>query len=186
MDDAWPILEEAFGDPSTHFNLRLRIMKATQPLSDKTVETDPNKAAMWLLQYEKAMNSILRLGDRATSLGLRYFNTSTFYKICEQLPHTIQCKVYGIEENGREKMKKIIGVVTKARTNAERRAKDKNNQSSDTTAVSSKVNIPQKEPDTAAAPAARQARITITVTPPISPVLRRTTPTTDHAPQGTT
>ena len=49
VDDAWSILEEAFGDPSTHFNLRLRIMKATQPLSDKTVETDPNKAAMWLL-----------------------------------------------------------------------------------------------------------------------------------------
>ena len=53
-DDAWSILEEAFGDPSTHFNLRLRIMKATLPLSDKTVETDPNKAAIWLLQYEKA------------------------------------------------------------------------------------------------------------------------------------
>ena len=44
VDDAGPILEEAFGDPATHFNLRLRVMKAIQPLSDKTVETNPNKA----------------------------------------------------------------------------------------------------------------------------------------------
>ena len=89
LDDTWPIIEEAFVDPATHFNLRLRIMKATQPLSDKTVETNPNKAAMWLLQYEKAMNSILRLGDRASLPGLQYFNTSNFYKICEQLPYII-------------------------------------------------------------------------------------------------
>ena len=39
-------------------------------------------------------------------------------------------------------------MVTRARTSAERRAKNKNNYSSDTTAVSSKGNIPQKEPGT--------------------------------------
>ena len=39
-------------------------------------------------------------------------------------------------------------MVTKARTNAEKRATDKNNQSPDTTTVSSKVNIAQNEPDT--------------------------------------
>ena len=52
------------------------------------------------------------------------------------------------EEDGREKLKKIIGMVTKARTNAERRARDKNNQSPDNSAVSSKANIAQEEPDT--------------------------------------
>ena len=35
---------------STH--LQLGVMKATQPLSDKTIEPDPNKAATWFLQYE--------------------------------------------------------------------------------------------------------------------------------------
>ena len=39
-------------------------------------------------------------------------------------------------------------MVTRARKNAERRAKDENNYSADTTAVSSKSNIPQKEPGT--------------------------------------
>ena len=39
-------------------------------------------------------------------------------------------------------------MVTKARTNAEKRATDKNNQSSETTTMSSKVNIAQNEPET--------------------------------------
>ena len=46
-------------------------------------------------------------------------------------------------------MKKLVEVVTRARNNAERRAKDKNNYSLDTTAVFSKINIPQKGADTA-------------------------------------
>ena len=33
-------------------HLQLRVMKATQPLSDEPIETDPNKAATWFLQYE--------------------------------------------------------------------------------------------------------------------------------------
>ena len=74
---------------------------------------------------------------------MQFFNSSTFYKICEQLPYTIQCKVYDIEENDREKMKKMIKMVTRARTNAERRAKDKNTYPSDSAKVPSKVNIHQ-------------------------------------------
>ena len=35
---------------STH--IQLGVMKATQPLSDKTIEPDPNKAATCFLQYE--------------------------------------------------------------------------------------------------------------------------------------
>ena len=83
----------------THLNFRLGVMKATQPLSDKSIETDPNKAATWFLQYEKAIESILRLGDRTTSLGMQCFNASTIYKICERLPYTIQYQTYGIEED---------------------------------------------------------------------------------------
>ena len=45
-------------------------------------------------------------------------------------------------------MKKIIDMVTKARTNAEKRAIDKNNQSYDITTVASRVNIVQNVPDT--------------------------------------
>ena len=39
-------------------------------------------------------------------------------------------------------------MVTKARTNAEKRATDKNNQSPDITTVPSEVNFTQNEPDT--------------------------------------
>ena len=68
-------------------------------------------------------------------------NESIIYKICERLPYTIQYQTCRLEEDSRENLKKIIKMVTKARTNAEKRATDKNNQSSETTTVSSKVNI---------------------------------------------
>ena len=77
---------------------------------------------------------------------------STLYKACKQLPYTIQRRVYNIEESGREKMKKIIKMVTGARKNANRRAKDENKYSSDTTTVPGMPNIPQKEQDTLVSP----------------------------------
>ena len=118
-------------------------MKAAQPLSDKSMETDPNEAATWFLQYENAVKSILRLGDRTTSLGMESFNASTIYEICTRLPYTIKYQTYGLEEDGREKLKKIIDMVAKARTNAERRATDKNNHYYDNTTATSRANIAQ-------------------------------------------
>ena len=59
---------------------------------------------------------------------MQCFNAATIYPICERLPYTLQYQMNGLEEDGREKLKKIIYMVTKARTNAEKRATDKNNQ----------------------------------------------------------
>ena len=132
----------------THLNFRLGVMKATQPLSDKSIENEPNKAATWFLNYEKSIESILRLGERTTLLGMQCFNASTIHKISKRLPYTIQYQTYELKEDGREKLEKIIDMVTKARTNAEKRATDKNNQSPDITMVSSEVNVAQNEPDT--------------------------------------
>ena len=58
VDNARTILEKVFGNPLTHLNFQLGVMKSTQPLSDKSIETDPNKAAIWFLQYEKAIYRI--------------------------------------------------------------------------------------------------------------------------------
>ena len=150
VDNARSILEKAFGNSFEHLYFHLRVMKAAQPLSDKSMETDPNEAATWFLQYENDVKSILRLGDRTTSLGMESFNASTFYEICKRVPYTIKYQTYELEEDGRDKLKKIIDMVTKARTNAEKGATDKNNQSSDITTVSSMVNITQNEPNNTA------------------------------------
>ena len=89
----------------THLNFRLRTIKAIQPISDKAIETDPNKAATWLLEL-----------------------------------------------HGREKLKKIIDMVAKARTNAERRASDRTNHSYNTTTVTIEANITQNTPDATVSP----------------------------------
>ena len=130
----------------THLNFCLGVMKATQLISDKSIETDPNNAATWFLQYEKAIESILRLGDRTTLLGMPCFNASTIHKMCKRLSYTIQYQTDELKEDGSENLEKIIDMVT----NAEKRATDKNNQSPDITTVSSEVNIAQNEQDTTA------------------------------------
>ena len=51
-------------NPLTHLNFWLGIIKSTQPLTDKKIQSDPYKAAALFLPYERAVESILRLGDR--------------------------------------------------------------------------------------------------------------------------
>ena len=95
-------------------------------MTDKVIKTDPNKAGAWFLQYEKAVESILRLRDRSNTLGMQCFNTTTIYKICECLPYFIQDQTYGLEEDGQDKQKKVIEMNTKAMTKADKRDTDKN------------------------------------------------------------
>ena len=104
VDSAWSFLEKAFRDPLKQLNFRLGTIKANQPLSDKDIETDPNKAAIWFLEFENAIESILRLGDSTTSLRMQCFNAATIYQIYKRLPYTIQYQTYGLEEDGREKL----------------------------------------------------------------------------------
>ena len=49
--------------------------------------------------------------------------------------------MYVLEEDGIEKLKKIIEMVTKARTDAEKRATDRNNLSSENTLTTSNANV---------------------------------------------
>ena len=90
VNDAWTILEKSLGDTLAHLNFHLGVMEATQPLSDKTIETDPNKAAAWLLQYEKAIEAILRSGDRSATTASNKVKTTqikpnTTQQLCLQV-----------------------------------------------------------------------------------------------------
>ena len=98
-----------------HINFHLNILKATQTLSDTTIEVDPDKAAKWFLDLENTIQSILRIGDRTTSLGIECFNDINLCRICKCLPYTLGHKVYYLEERGRERLVKIVDMVTKER-----------------------------------------------------------------------
>ena len=65
----------------------------------------------------------------------------------ERLPYTLLYKTYKLKEDGKEKLEKIIDVIIKARTNAEKRATDENNHSSDVTTASNKTKITHVKPD---------------------------------------
>ena len=57
-------------NPLTHLNFWLGIIKSTQPLTDKVIQSDPYKPAALFLPYEKAAKSILRLRDRSNTIGM--------------------------------------------------------------------------------------------------------------------
>ena len=70
----------------TSKQLQLGAMEAIQPISDKTTKIDPNKAATWFIQYKKAIESILRLGEGTTSQCSLEQCSAFIYQIKERLP----------------------------------------------------------------------------------------------------
>ena len=63
VDDFWSILEKQFGNSSLeHIKFHLDTLKATQTLSDITIENDPDEAVVWFLDFENTIQSILRIG----------------------------------------------------------------------------------------------------------------------------
>ena len=77
-------------------------MKAIPPISDKTIKTDPYKAATWFIQYEKAIEPILKLGEGTTSQCSLEQCSAVIYQIKERLPHTLLTQAYQLEGNPRE------------------------------------------------------------------------------------
>ena len=149
-----------------HFSFHLNNIKATQTLSDRAIEIDPGKAVAWFLDFEATIQSILRLGDRNTSLGRDCFNTLILGQICECLPYILRDRTTNIKEDGRERLVKVIGMVAKDRHKIERRALDENNlyfhrwydgkvtsrfdvtQEVPDTTITSRIDVTQEVPDT--------------------------------------
>ena len=103
----------------------------------------------WFLDFGNTIQSILRIGDRTTSLGMECFNDINLFQVCKCLPYTLWHKVYYIEERGRERLVKIIDMVTKERNNVERRASEKNTlRLWDSITVTSRFDVTQGVPDT--------------------------------------
>ena len=121
-------------------------MRAVQPLTDKVIETDPAKATTWFLQYDSAIEAILRLGKQNAKLGMQCFNVTNLYRICEKLPFSLQQAAYSLEEGGKEKLVKIIDMTSKVRYATEKRAQDRANQSSDPVTITNKIKPTQSEP----------------------------------------
>ena len=152
----------------TSLHALLRDVKATQPLSHKTIETNPNKAVAWLLQYKDTLDSILEMGDTNASLGEQCFNKPVTYQICERLPHTLQQQMHQIKEDGRQKLKKIIDIDSKARTLQE--------TSRTQQYTTGKPSTPAKNSDT--------AQFTIRPAPPLPREHHSTADREDHGQEG--
>ena len=130
IEHAWEHLETTFGDPYTSLTYRLTKIQKTPALTDKVVRLNPTQAADWYLAYENAVKEILHLGTRGPQMEAVAYNIPTLYTISSKLPYTLSDKIYDIEETGRAKLDKIIGIISKARTKANARATDIANNAS--------------------------------------------------------
>ena len=142
IEEAWKYLEDTFGDPYTSLNYRLARIREIPGLTDKLVQTDPAYAANWFLDYENSVKEVLHLGDRGAELEAVAFSIPTLYAITSKLPFAMGDKVYDIEESGKHKPKKILGLISKARVKASARSTDLTNNTSTGNIISSHLTSP--------------------------------------------
>ena len=81
----------------------------------------------WYLKYEKAVESILRLGDKDPNPCNASMPPHSLQDM-RVLPCSLQVETYGIEEEGRDKLKQIIKMITDTRSTDKNNLGPKNNQ----------------------------------------------------------
>ena len=97
-------------------------MKAIQPIADNTIKTNPDKAVTWFLQYEEAIESILRLRKGTTPQYSSEQCIDINFHIRERLPKTLLSQAYQLKGDPRKQLEGIANIISKARTIAEKTA----------------------------------------------------------------
>ena len=126
IDAVWEALEDAFGDPWTLLNHKLRNVQSMEVLTDAINEADPSYTKNWFLDYGAAVEDILELGSRSTKLAMSCFSTNTLSLIMCKLPFHVEEQVYDSELTGKSLLEEISAIIKSRRINAHRRAVGKN------------------------------------------------------------
>ena len=102
IDVAWEILRVAFGDPRILLNHRLRTIRNMNDLTDFLMESDPGYAAIWYLDYGAAVEEIIELGKRSSTLAMTCFDMNTICIIIDKLPFRYVQLIYeGCHDEGK-------------------------------------------------------------------------------------
>ena len=124
IEDAWAALNDAFGDPQTVLNHKVKKLVAMPCLTEAQVQSDPAHTAFWYLDFGAAFEDIYELGTRCPKLGLTCFNPVTISTIINKLPFNVVNILYDSELWGQAQLEEILIIIKRRKVNAQRRALD--------------------------------------------------------------
>ena len=119
---AWEVLQEAFGNPRTIVNHRLKLIKSMAKLTDALVQLDPGYTAIWYLDFGAVVEDILELGKRSETLAMTCYSSDTICFITKHLPFMDYNNICDSDLEGLDLLQEILILVKSRRANAQRRA----------------------------------------------------------------
>ena len=139
IQEAWTVLDAAFGNPRTLLNYRLKKVRSMPGLTDTLLQSDPGFTATWYLDFGAAVEDIYDLGAKRASLEHTCFNPET---ITDKLPFSDSYLLSDSNLEGKAHLKEIINMIKKRKANAQKRANNKYNSDIKTSTIVSTLLFP--------------------------------------------
>ena len=115
LDRAWELLKSAFGDPITLLKYRKQALAKLGPYPESSTKGNPQKVVEWCLEVERIIDDLIKLGDRDARLEMIAFNTDTVNDIIDLFPVRLVFKMERLDEEGKEKLEAILGLIEEER-----------------------------------------------------------------------
>ena len=119
---AWTALQASFGDPRTLLNHRLKEFKNMAGLTDLEVKSDPEYASNWYLDYCVAVEGVLEIGKRSSTLAMTCYSSDTICFMTNCLPFMDITTICDSDLVGQDLLQEILNHIRSRRANAQRRA----------------------------------------------------------------
>ena len=111
IDRAWELLKSAFGDPMLLLKYRKQALGRIGAYPENATKNNPQKVVEWCLEMERAIDDVVKLGDREARLEFVAFNDDTINEVVDLFPMRLVFKMEKLDLEGRDKLLAISGIV---------------------------------------------------------------------------
>ena len=111
IDRAWELLKSAFGDPMLLLKYRKQALGKIGSYPENAAKTNPQKVVEWCLEMERAIDDVVKLGDREARLEFVAFNDDTINEVVDLFPMRLVFKMEKLDLEGRDKLLAISSIV---------------------------------------------------------------------------
>ena len=120
IDEAWEVLDKAFGNPQRLMNYRRDTLLKLGPLPKASVKDGDKAQVEWYLQVETSVKGIIELGKKSVSLDRTAFNDNNIGVIIKMFPRHLQDKLMECEGQGVALLDAILKKIIEFRKKAQK------------------------------------------------------------------
>merc|ERR1719209_295346 len=115
IDRAWELLRSAFGDPMLLLKYRKQALAKIGAYPENATKNNPQKVVEWCLEMERAIDDVVKLGDREARLEFVTFNDDTINEVVYLFPMRLVFKMEKLDLECRDKLLAISSIVEEER-----------------------------------------------------------------------